>query len=71
MCDHAGHHLLIFRLHFLSKSGNDNADNSGSSRRIERNRDKKFCLQSCNPDDQDRNNGQMDEPGRGYTSDHF
>jgi hypothetical protein len=44
MCDHACPCLLVFRLHFLSKSANDNADNPGSFRRIERNRDKKFCL---------------------------
>jgi len=57
MCDHARPHLLVFRLHFLSKSGNDHADNPGPGGRIEHNRDQKFCLQSRNPDNQDRNNG--------------
>ena len=63
MCDHADPHLLVFRLHILSKSANDPANNHGSVRGIKLNYDQQFCLQSTNPDNQNRNNGHMDESG--------
>lgn len=68
MCDHANPHMLFFRMHFLTKSGNNPYHNNGSTKRIEHNHNQKFCVQPGKSDDQDRNNSHMDEPGRGCTS---
>jgi len=71
MCDHAGPRLLIFWLHFRPESANDYADDPSPGWRIEFNCDQKFCVQSSIPDNQDRNNGYLDKPGRGCSSDRF
>lgn len=71
MGDHAYPYLLFFRLHFLSKSASDHSCNFGSLWRIEYYHYQRFCLQSRNPDDQNRNHGNIDEPGRDCASGRF
>jgi hypothetical protein len=71
MCNPAGPCLFVFRLCFQPKPGNIHTDNPDFCRRIELNCDQKFCIQSCNTDNKDRNYGYLDEPGRCTAQDRF